>query len=132
MTHSNSTSYSNNDEKKCNIDKYLILVFLILFLALGMYQNRRLIKNRRINRNRNAYTITYPKLNLINIKKEISINLKDKNQDNFCSICQSKIINYFDKVTTLKCNHIFHKKCIEIWSKQYKNKYCPVCRENIV
>lgn len=48
-----------------------------------------------------------------------------------CSIC----FNHFSigeyKRTLDKCNHTFHKKCIDKWFNKNKNNMnCPVCRTN--
>jgi len=59
-----------------------------------------------------------------------------------CSICLEEMINY-KEIHKLKCNHIFHKKCIFEWLEgsisnyDKYNKYanipiegnCPLCRE---
>ena len=45
-----------------------------------------------------------------------------------CPICiENFIIN--DKIVNLKCNHIFHYKCMREWYE--KSKSCPTCRINI-
>jgi len=45
-----------------------------------------------------------------------------------CSIC-SDDYNNDDIVSTLDCNHIFHKNCIEEWG--HYNPVCPVCKASI-
>ena len=42
-----------------------------------------------------------------------------------CVICLEKY-KKTDKITTLKCNHVFHHVCIVEWTQ--KNKSCPLCR----
>jgi hypothetical protein len=49
------------------------------------------------------------------------------NNINTCSICLEDINNSNYK---LKCNHEFHKSCIDGWLK--KNTTCPICRSHIV
>ena len=46
-----------------------------------------------------------------------------------CSICMDKCTTK-TKNTTTKCNHIFHKKCLDEWINrcQYKQIPCPMCR----
>jgi len=46
-----------------------------------------------------------------------------ESDDAECSICLGEIIN---KYTILKCNHVFHKNCINAWLK--KHVTCPMCR----
>ncbi len=64
--------------------------------------------------------------------------LKNNNDDNIsdisdisnnCSICMSSLKNP-NKIETLKCNHIFHKNCINEWFK--KQNTCPMCRSVII
>jgi hypothetical protein len=43
-----------------------------------------------------------------------------------CAICYDTI-NGNDK-NILKCNHIFHKNCIEKWFQ--KSHHCPLCRDS--
>lgn len=49
------------------------------------------------------------------------------NCDDECTIClDSYVVN--EGVRDLKCNHRFHKRCIDKWFK--KSITCPVCRSN--
>ena len=45
--------------------------------------------------------------------------------DNCCPICLDDFDDY-TKITTLKCNHIFHEDCINQWLT--KKSSCPYCR----
>lgn len=47
-----------------------------------------------------------------------------------CSICLNNEIE-LDYMTP--CNHMFHKKCIEVWFKslEHRDKTCPQCRNVI-
>tara|TARA_X000000950_G_scaffold248337_1_gene307308 strand:+ start:197 stop:436 length:240 start_codon:yes stop_codon:yes gene_type:complete len=44
-----------------------------------------------------------------------------------CPICLDSIIDV-DK-SVLKCNHMFHKECIDKWFK--KSHRCPLCRDSL-
>ena len=46
-----------------------------------------------------------------------------------CVICLEKYEKK-DKITRLECNHLFHNKCIVVWTNQ--NKSCPLCRINLL
>ena len=51
-------------------------------------------------------------------------------EDNTCSICIEKLDT---KITTLKCNHKFHSRCILEYTLRCKNEViCPLCRDSIV
>ena len=70
-----------------------------------------------------------------NIDIELSHYKKITNNDNLikenksCSICLNNYkINEYTR--TLKCNHTFHKECIDKWA--VKNRTCPLCRDDCV
>ena len=46
-----------------------------------------------------------------------------ESEDLECSICLEDIK---DKYTIIKCNHVFHKQCLNLWLK--KHQTCPMCR----
>ena len=43
-----------------------------------------------------------------------------------CSICQTAYSSDED-ITTIPCNHKFHKECIKRWLTE-RSVYCPLCR----
>ncbi len=45
-----------------------------------------------------------------------------------CSICTEEY-NKNDYVSVLKCNHVYHPKCIKEWCK--RKTCCPLCKESI-
>lgn len=57
------------------------------------------------------------------------INIQDKELT--CSIClenlsldSQNILGHYKRI--LKCEHVFHKKCIDTWIQE--NETCPICR----
>lgn len=52
--------------------------------------------------------------------KNINVNV-----DDICSICRG----LQDDNVQLKCNHVFHKECIELWFNKIKKYSCPMCRQ---
>jgi len=51
-----------------------------------------------------------------------------------CSICLESLNNKY--IYTTKCNHIYHRQCIEIYCSYINNNIygtirCPLCNENI-
>lgn len=64
---------------------------------------------------------------LSNLDIEPFYKCKNKNED-ACSICLNKIETN-EYIRKLKCNHLFHKKCVDKWLK--KNQNCPMCRKTI-
>ena len=59
-------------------------------------------------------------------KTKVKIN-KDENQ--FCPICQDDVKINTDIVRELECNHIYHIECIDNWLI-IKNE-CPMCKNKI-
>ena len=64
---------------------------------------------------------------LNNLNNDKYKNNKEKGDK--CNICLCNYDND-DDIIILKCNHMFHKKCIEEWLSNNSNK-CPVCRNEV-
>lgn len=63
------------------------------------------------------------KLKVRTIKDDITIDDKTN-----CVICLNDYVDG-DEVYDLKCNHSYHKKCLEEWFKE--NNSCPTCRRTV-
>lgn len=48
-----------------------------------------------------------------------------------CSICLEDINKENTDVTTLRCYHTYHKKCIREWFDVGKNTLCPLCNYDV-
>ena len=59
-------------------------------------------------------------------KTKVKIN---KDNDQFCPICQDDVKIDSDIVRELECNHIYHIECIDNWLI-IKNE-CPMCKNKI-
>ena len=57
--------------------------------------------------------------------------LKKDNSTEKCIICEFEFC-YNDEVTTLKCNHIFHKNCLINRLRARNSSKCPNCRTFII
>ena len=44
--------------------------------------------------------------------------------EDICTICLEEF-KFDEELKKLKCNHIYHKECLEKWI--YKNSICPLC-----
>jgi hypothetical protein len=53
----------------------------------------------------------------------------NKEYNDSCTICLEQFIPS-DSIYEIKCKHIFHSKCLNLWYK--RNKCCPVCRDRII
>ena len=60
-----------------------------------------------------------------------SIYLKKDNSTEKCIICEFEFC-YNDEVTTLKCNHSFHKNCIINRLRARNSSKCPNCGASII
>ena len=60
-------------------------------------------------------------LNLLEVSKIIEYDTSNPNKD--CGMCMEPLSN---TCRELKCGHIFHTKCIDLWLSQ--NTICPACR----
>jgi hypothetical protein len=60
--------------------------------------------------------------------EKIESKVLDKKIDDNCSICLDSY-KEGDDVSILKCNHIFHKNCIQTYLKEYNHK-CPLCKKS--
>lgn len=73
---------------------------------------------------------------VLNNKKnlcELSNYSRVKNNDECigkeCIICTDEFKLHQGK-RILKCEHVYHKKCIDKWLRKYKNN-CPLCRQSV-
>lgn len=66
------------------------------------------------------------KIRIIINKDLKKVLIEDSNLE--CSICLNNFSND-NKGYQIKCEHIFHKDCIEEWME--RSKTCPICRINI-
>tara|TARA_B100000963_G_C22582099_1_gene651320 strand:+ start:627 stop:1067 length:441 start_codon:yes stop_codon:yes gene_type:complete len=100
------------------------------------------------NNNSSSFTIEYEivnnelensnekkKIKCKDIQKQLGGYKKIKIDDNLlackasCPICLEKFKdNEFKR--ELKCNHVFHKKCIDKWIKHQNT--CPICRKKCI
>ena len=90
--------------------------------------------------NKNMDKICKSPINLHKLLKEIedleklnwkfvpNTKMKQIDEEASCSICLEDFKLGDDSAVT-KCNHIFHKSCIEEWYDRKSS--CPNCRENI-
>lgn len=62
-------------------------------------------------------------------KLDIEPYYKSKKEiEDACPICLNKI-ECNEYIRKLKCNHLFHKKCVDNWlKKNIENPSCPNCR----
>lgn len=60
--------------------------------------------------------------------KYVKIIYNSEEFNDCCAICQCDYIEH-EHVRVLKCNHMYHKKCIDKWLS-FKDS-CPVCRCNV-
>lgn len=88
---------------------------------IGQFMNAGNINNN----NQEDVNITMDKNDIDNL---IILKYSDDSPTN-CSICLMDVCkdDYYYKI---KCNHIFHRNCLEKWLEDY-NYVCPVCRTEL-
>lgn len=64
------------------------------------------------------------------ICKPVKIKQNDPLLEESCLICYDKYETGEYKRILPKCNHYFHKKCVDKWLK--KNSTCPICRDELL
>ena len=62
----------------------------------------------------------------INVDRLDSVVVLNNLPENECCICLEEYKEN-DVLIKLKCNHMFHKECLEPWFNNNKNS-CPLCR----
>jgi hypothetical protein len=151
---SNESESSSDDEKDndvyiSNILLYfflgwfiLIIVIIILtYLYLCLFLLYQYIKNNLCVKLKNCINCKNCKNKILpittynlkyNLKYKSKIITKNINKIDECSICLDNNNKHSVKI---KCNHIFHNKCIEEWKTiSIKNNNivsCPLCRTEI-
>ncbi|XLR23623.1 hypothetical protein S83_051523 [Arachis hypogaea] len=45
-----------------------------------------------------------------------------------CAVCLCNI-GEGEEITVLRCDHIFHKNCLDRWVVGFNNATCPLCRQ---
>ncbi len=56
---------------------------------------------------------------------------KNKDVMNICKFCL-KSVTTNEYIRTLKCGHVFHRKCIDRWIFSLHNDTCPCCSKSIL
>ena len=67
-----------------------------------------------------------PTLPEVNLESHVVFSIEESEE--ICPICKDALGQASTAVTT-KCDHTFHKDCIETWVKSVRK--CPICRTNI-
>jgi len=109
-------NYNNTDYEESE-ELFYLPYFILFILGFGcMNTSCRICKSIIENYNKNN---KFSKLSKKVISDDIDSLLNE------CSICLEEF-KVGDTIITLPCNHIYHKKCIEIWAENNNN--CPLCR----
>ncbi|KAL2620065.1 hypothetical protein R1flu_000270 [Riccia fluitans] len=62
--------------------------------------------------------------------KEIQFTAMRDSEDDGCSICLSEFLDGESLYVIPKCNHLFHKACLNQWLLRNKTT-CPICRSSL-
>ncbi len=125
VIHNNNTDYSNlNDTSFMLMTILLHFIFILFLFEIGKKIYRTIYRNRD-----NERLVINPNPNYYHNK----VILVDEISEEPCSICLDQLYNKDDiennkSIISLKCNHMFHKECIDPWV--INNKCCPLCKRN--
>ena len=64
--------------------------------------------------------------------QDIQSNFTKIDTHNTCNNCVICLNGMNHDIIMLKCDHIFHSKCILDWNVYGNGKTCPICRKNIL
>ena len=69
--------------------------------------------------------------NLLTSYEHITILCKEDFNNDVCSICLDNLYDEEEckEIIKIKCNHMFHKECLEPWLIKQRN--CPLCKTKI-
>lgn len=101
---------------------YIILIVNYLKLAWNLLLNYSLLPN--------VYGMQDYHLQQLGIIRYKSDQLKqyhDEDQEVSCAVCLCKIEDD-DEMRELRCNHLFHKVCLDRWVGHSRSNTCPICR----
>lgn len=92
-----------------------------------------LLENRSINEKIYKLHTTLNMNQFLKILNLDGIYKYKEHQNKQCFICYENFDNMY--IRKLKCNHEFHKKCVDKWLyiqfQESKDEYtCPLCRKN--
>ena len=128
MIHHNSTVMNDFDFSYVIINVAFNLLFCLIFIE---FFKRCYIRCMIINQqnNRRRLIIEEEEINYSHNRVVIRENIRE----DVCSICLEELfpedIENTNEVIELKCNHMFHKACLDPWIKINKN--CPLCKNNV-
>ena len=74
-------------------------------------------------------TVSEDEINKIPTFEYQNLSSEIQSFNDACSICKMDYLPT-DEIRHIKCNHIFHKECIDPWLLNENHK-CPVCREEV-
>ena len=121
---------------KNRIKTYFIWFLRKVRYTINSCYESSIVRNNNRNNNENIeITRREKELDILEnggkIKKLTKDEIKVLEINDMCPICYDEIRNK-NKISKLKCGHIFHQECISEWTKQCKEgNNCPVCRTDI-
>ena len=125
---------SKNNEEDLNFEFKEQNIFNNINLDNNFLFQKQLKKlKNEINKNYKTFVKINNNNNIKNKKEIKQFKFKNNNNLNYnqnkCCICLN-FINVNDKLLVInKCNHTFHKHCLNKWLQE--KKHCPVCRVEI-
>ena len=113
IIYNNKTAHDNNNTYA---DKSYLIISIAFFLLIFRFMFIYCTCSKKIYK-KNLNNTRYTKINF------------DSNIEYYesCTICLEDF-DYNEKILQLKCNHIYHEKCIKTWFTKKSN--CPNCNNS--
>jgi hypothetical protein len=112
-----------------NINKDNIIFSIIFSICTFLVESRFVYNNHKARIHRQTAVEPLTELNSVIIINYSSYytEVDISNTNTNCTICLEEL----NKCVKLKCNHTYHKECIDTWFKTNNNntKSCPLCRQ---
>ena len=114
---------------------FLFFLFGLIGIFIKKYKERRLLQKELIKRN--LWRISKQKELKLFIKKNFTLQSIEEIEnktftDNTCPICLDDFEAKKVDLVQLRCQHIYHSKCIDDWMmEKYSNPFCPICHDII-
>lgn len=128
VNHENHYVYYNetNDDYEQFLGTYLAFDILACGLIISFIKTCYDKVLMRVNeRRRNNHE------NLLTNYEHVTILCKEDFSNDICSICLDNLYDEEEhkEIIKIKCNHMFHKECLEPWLRKQRN--CPLCKNKI-
>lgn len=114
----------------------IFTIYLSYVILIGLsYMIHRYSCINQVQEGDDSLDINNVNLEEINVELEQNnLDLENNitnNKDIICVICLEEFTNR-ENILQLKCNHYYHKLCLQKWLDSNSTKICPICKYKIM